>query len=174
MKKFWRKNIRCDWNEKYGYWKPKRNHFKLRTRLWFWLRWLSKTDYINMKTSVFSAGAMYSTANDMKKWDDALYTNILLNEDNKKFISRLTLVITLTVWIFRNIRIFRSGKDITTIDHSGGINGFSCNIARIPEDKIYVILLDNTRAGKEVDNWKLLLMIFSEFYITQKLICRNH
>ncbi len=50
-----------------------------------------------MKTSVFSAGAMYSTANDMKKWDDALYTNILLNEDNKKFISRLTLIITLTV-----------------------------------------------------------------------------
>ncbi|WP_237390944.1 tetratricopeptide repeat protein [Chryseobacterium sp. KMC2] len=32
--------------------------------------------------------------------------------------------------------------------HSGGINGFSCNIARIPEEKIYVILLDNTRAGK--------------------------
>ncbi|WP_237390945.1 serine hydrolase domain-containing protein [Chryseobacterium sp. KMC2] len=43
-----------------------------------------KTDYINIKTAVFSAGGMYSTANDMRKWDDALYTNTLLNDENKK------------------------------------------------------------------------------------------
>ncbi|UKB81284.1 serine hydrolase domain-containing protein [Chryseobacterium sp. MEBOG07] len=108
-----------------------------------------KTDYINIKTAVFSAGGMYSTANDMRKWDDALYTNTLLNDENKKIYFTPNLgdyAYGLVVQKHQNF--LGSGKDITTMAHSGGINGFSCNIARIPEDKIYVILLDNTRAGK--------------------------
>ena len=108
-----------------------------------------KADYINIKTSVFSAGGMYSTANDMRKWDDALYTNILLNDENKKIYFTPNLgnyAYGLVVQKHKNF--LGSGRDITTMAHSGGINGFSCNIARIPEDKIYVILLDNTRAGK--------------------------
>jgi CubicO group peptidase (beta-lactamase class C family) len=108
-----------------------------------------KTDYINIKTAVFSAGGMYSTANDMKKWDNALYTNILLNEENKKiYFTPHTGNYAYGLNIEKHQNFLGSGKDITTMAHSGGINGFSCNIARIPEDKIYVILLDNTRAGK--------------------------
>ncbi|OPC02505.1 serine hydrolase [Elizabethkingia ursingii] len=108
-----------------------------------------KTDYINIKTSVFSAGGMYSTANDMRKWDDALYTNILLNDENMKIYFTPNLgnyAYGLVVQKHKNF--LGSGRDITTMAHSGGINGFSCNIARIPEDSIYIILLDNTRAGK--------------------------
>ncbi|MGE8535662.1 MAG: serine hydrolase [Chryseobacterium sp.] len=108
-----------------------------------------KTDYINMKTAVFSAGGMYSTANDMKKWDDALYTNILLNEENKKiYFTPHTGNYAYGLNIEKHQNFLGSGKDITVMAHSGGINGFSCNIARIPEDRIYVVLLDNTRAGK--------------------------
>lgn len=108
-----------------------------------------KTDYINMKTAVFSAGAMYSTANDMHIWDDALYSNILLNEENEKIYFPPNLDgYANGLAIQKHPNFLGSKKDITTMSHSGGINGFSCNIARIPEDKIYVILLDNTRAGK--------------------------
>ncbi|WP_228455345.1 serine hydrolase domain-containing protein [Chryseobacterium sp. Tr-659] len=108
-----------------------------------------KTDYINMKTAVFAAGAMYSTANDMYKWDTALYGNTLLNDENKKiyFTPHLNGYANGLV-IQKHSDFLKSGKEITTMVHSGGINGFSCNIARIPEDKIYVVLLDNTRAGK--------------------------
>ncbi|AZA90075.1 Penicillin-binding protein E [Chryseobacterium nakagawai] len=108
-----------------------------------------KTDYINMQTAVFAAGGMYSTANDMYKWDTALYRNTLLNDENKKiyFTPYLDGYANGLV-IQKHSDFLKSGKNITTMAHSGGINGFSCNIARIPEDKIYVILLDNTRAGK--------------------------
>ena len=52
--------------------------------------------------------------------------------------------------------------------HSGGINGFSCNIARIPEDKIYVILLDNTRAGKRGGQLEVIIDdIFATLYNTK-------
>lgn len=108
-----------------------------------------KTDYINMKSSIFSAGAMYSTADDMYKWDSALYGSFLLNEENKQiyFTPYLDGYANGLV-IQKHSNFLKSGKDVTTMAHSGGINGFSCNIARIPEDKIYVVLLDNTRAGK--------------------------
>ncbi|ENA1807875.1 serine hydrolase domain-containing protein [Flavobacterium psychrophilum] len=108
-----------------------------------------KTDYINMKTSVFSAGAMYSTANDMYLWDNALYSDILLNDENKKiYFTPYLNDYACGLVIQKHQNFLKSKKDITTMAHSGGINGFSCNIARIPENKIYVILLDNTRAGK--------------------------
>jgi len=108
-----------------------------------------KTDYINMKTAVFAAGAMYSTANDMLLWDQALYTDALLNEENRKIYFTPSLGgYANGLVIQKQSNFLKSNKDITLITHSGGINGFSCNIARIPEDKIYVILLDNTRAGK--------------------------
>lgn len=108
-----------------------------------------KTDYINMKSAIFSAGAMYSTANDMYKWDNALYGNTLLNDENKKIYFTPFLDGYANGLVIQKYSDFlKSGKDVTTMAHSGGINGFSCNIARIPEDKIYVVLLDNTRAGK--------------------------
>ena len=108
-----------------------------------------KTDYINMKMAVFAAGAMYSTANDMLLWDQALYTGTLLNEENKAvYFTPFLGGYANGLVIQKHPNFLKSNKDITTMVHSGGINGFSCNIARIPEDKIYVILLDNTRAGK--------------------------
>ena len=38
-------------------------------------------------------------------------------------------------------------KDVTLISHDGGIGGYSSYMTRIPEDSIFVVLLDNTRAG---------------------------
>lgn len=108
-----------------------------------------KTDYINMKSSIFSAGAMYSTANDMYKWDSALYGHALLNDENMKiYFTPYVNGYANGLAIQKQSDFMKSGKEVTTMTHSGGINGFSCNIARIPEDKIYVVLLDNTRAGK--------------------------
>ena len=40
-----------------------------------------------------------------------------------------------------------TNKDITLISHDGGLTGYSGYMARIPEDSIFVVLLDNTRAG---------------------------
>jgi len=128
-----------------------------------------KTDYINIRTSVFSAGGMYSTANDMRKWDNALYSNLLLNEENRRIYFTPYLdnyAYGLVVSKYNDF--LGSKKDITIMAHSGGINGFSCNIARIPEDKIYVILLDNTRAGKRGGQLEAIIDdIFGILYNTE-------
>lgn len=103
---------------------------------------------INMKTMTFSAGTIYSTVEDLFLWDKSFYSDKLLNADNKKLMCTKYLPnygYGVAVNSMKNY--LGLNKDITLISHDGGIGGFSSYMARIPEDSIFVVLLDNTRAG---------------------------
>ena len=107
-----------------------------------------KADFINMKTATYSAGAMFSTVEDLLLWDTALYTNILLNEENKRIMFTPFLPnYAYGIAVLKKKNFLGLNKDITQILHGGGIQGFSSFMTRIPEDKILIVLLDNTRAG---------------------------
>ncbi|WP_350609259.1 serine hydrolase domain-containing protein, partial [Pseudoalteromonas sp. 41-MNA-CIBAN-0057] len=43
----------------------------------------TNADYLDMSIP-YAAGSLYSTARDLVKWDQALYTNKLINEELKK------------------------------------------------------------------------------------------
>jgi CubicO group peptidase (beta-lactamase class C family)/putative intracellular protease/amidase len=103
---------------------------------------------INMKTMTFSAGTIYSTVEDLFLWDKSFYAEKLLNADHKKLMCTKYLPnygYGVAVNSMKNY--LGLNKDITLISHDGGIGGFSSYMARIPEDSIFVVLLDNTRAG---------------------------
>ncbi|MCA1816027.1 MAG: serine hydrolase, partial [Acidobacteria bacterium] len=97
--------------------------------------------YLNMAIP-FSAGALYSTAEDLLTWDKALYT--------EKLVPRKTLE-----EIFTPLKQMSPdmgyaygwgvGKmhDHQVIWHNGGINGFATDIARFPADRATVIVLSN-------------------------------
>jgi CubicO group peptidase (beta-lactamase class C family) len=106
------------------------------------------TDYINMASAVFGCGAMYSTVEDLYRWDRILYTNKLLSAENMKIYFTPFLEDYAYGWIVRKHKNFMGlNAEMTTIAHAGGINGFSSMIGRIPEDESFFILLDNSRAG---------------------------
>ncbi len=103
---------------------------------------------INMKTMTFSAGTIYSTVEDLFLWDKAFYSDKLLNAENRKLMCTKYLPnygYGVAVNSMKNY--LGTNKDITLISHDGGIGGFSSYMARIPEDSIFVVLLDNTRTG---------------------------
>ena len=103
---------------------------------------------INMKTMTFSAGSIYSTVEDLFLWDQSFYSEKLLNAENKKLMCTKYLPnygYGVAVNSMKNY--LGLNKDITLISHDGGIGGFSSYMARIPEDSIFIVLLDNTRAG---------------------------
>ena len=103
---------------------------------------------INMKTMTFSAGTIYSTVEDLFLWDKSFYAEKLLSADHKKLMCTKYLPnygYGVAVNSMKNY--LGLNKDITLISHDGGIGGFSSYMARIPEDSIFVVLLDNTRAG---------------------------
>jgi CubicO group peptidase (beta-lactamase class C family) len=95
---------------------------------------------ISMSTA-YSAGALYSTVEDMLLWDQALYT--------EKLVSRKSLDEAFTPFKSNYGYGWSIGKryDRQVIAHGGGIFGFSSYIARYPADRVTVIVLSNVEGA---------------------------
>lgn len=108
----------------------------------------ANSDYIDMASAVFGCGAMYSTVEDLQRWDAALRTEKLLSEANKKIMFTPVLNnYAMGLWVRYQKNFLGTNTDVTTMVHAGGINGFSSFLARTLEDDNFIILLDNSRAG---------------------------
>ncbi len=98
------------------------------------------TGYIDM-TQPYAAGSLYSTVEDLYKWDQALYGDKILSEASK------TLMFTPGLSDYGYAWEIRKKDGVTTIEHGGGINGFNTIISRSPEMKRLIVLLNNTGAA---------------------------
>lgn len=94
----------------------------------------------------FSAGAMYSTVEDLYKWDRALYTDKLVSAESKQKIFTPFLNNYGYGWNIIKAKTMDAEKTIYT--HSGGINGFSTNIMRVESDNLVIIVLSNYANGQ--------------------------
>lgn len=96
--------------------------------------------YMDM-TVPFAAGALYSTTEDMLRWDQALYT--------EKLVSNKSLDEIHTP--FKNGYGYGWGIgkrfDRQIISHGGNINGFATQISRYPADRVTVIVLSNAQGA---------------------------
>ncbi|MBS1788973.1 MAG: serine hydrolase [Acidobacteria bacterium] len=103
-------------------------------------------EYLSM-THPRAAGSLMSTVDDLAKWDAALYTEKLVKQESLKK--------AWTPFVLNDGRPTKYGYGwgVTTLEgermltHSGGINGFTCDAARLPESKIYVAILTNREGG---------------------------
>jgi CubicO group peptidase (beta-lactamase class C family) len=94
----------------------------------------------------YAAGALYSTVEDLLKWDQALYTTTLLPEAAKT-----------VMWTpFKNNYAYGWGVPEPAahlygghrrMAHTGGINGFSSVIIRLPEPRMTFIVLSNNEGA---------------------------
>lgn len=94
----------------------------------------------------FSAGAMYSTVEDLYKWDRALYTDKLISAKSKQKIFTPFLNNYGYGWNIVKAKTMDAEKTIHI--HSGGINGFSTNIMRVESDNMVIIVLSNYANGQ--------------------------
>lgn len=87
----------------------------------------------------YAAGSLYSTTEDLLKWEQSLYTDKLLTR--KSFDEMFTP--------FKNGYGYGWGVgkrlDRQTISHGGGIFGFSTYITRFPAERVTVIVLSNVQ-----------------------------
>lgn len=92
--------------------------------------------FINM-TIPFAAGALYSTTEDLLRWEQGLFGGKLLSP------ASLEKMIT----PFKNDYAFglevHTNKGRKIVDHNGGIEGFNTELAYYPEDKLTVAVLGN-------------------------------
>jgi CubicO group peptidase (beta-lactamase class C family) len=85
----------------------------------------------------FSAGALRSTARDLLAWDRALLGEAVLDEASKKRMFTPFKDDYAYGWTVSEV------ASKTMVSHSGGIDGFSSFIARVPSEKLVVVALSN-------------------------------
>jgi len=88
-------------------------------------------------STLFSAGSIYSTVEDMYRWDQALYTDALLPAELRTQMFTSYLRDYAFGW-----KVDHPG-DRLRISHPGLIDGFATYIARYPDDQVTVIVLGN-------------------------------
>jgi CubicO group peptidase (beta-lactamase class C family) len=97
---------------------------------------VTNAGYIDMSVP-FAAGALYSTTEDLLRWEQGLFGGKLLSAAS---LQKMTTP-------FKNDYAFgvgvRTENGHKLIDHNGGIEGFSTELAYYPEDKITVVVLSN-------------------------------
>jgi len=92
--------------------------------------------YIDMSLPL-GGGSLYSTVEDLYLWDRALYTEELVSKTIMDKIFTPFLEEYAYGW---NVSELYKHKRIS---HSGGINGFSSNISRYPDDDLCIVVLSN-------------------------------
>jgi CubicO group peptidase (beta-lactamase class C family) len=101
--------------------------------------WMN-ADYIDM-TIPGGAGALYSTVEDLYRWDQSLYTD--------KLVSR-KMIDTIFTPVKDNYGFgwfIEKRRDRRVISHGGGIEGFNTIIGRYPDQHVCVIALSNLNSG---------------------------
>lgn len=105
------------------------------------------SSYIDMSLA-YTAGALYSTVEDLYLWDQALYTEKMLPQ---KYMDLLFEKHSPAWrghygygWEISNMPIGNTKEQLEAISHGGFVNGFNTQITRIPSDQSVIILLNNT------------------------------
>jgi CubicO group peptidase (beta-lactamase class C family) len=106
--------------------------------------------YLDM-TIPYAAGSLYSTAEDLFLWDQALYGDKILSAASKDLMFKPNLENYGYGFGIRKASLGPNKIAVPVIEHNGGINGFSTNIVRLVGDNRLIVLLDNTSQGRYLD-----------------------
>lgn len=137
---------------------------------------ISNASYLDMSRP-YAAGGLYSTVEDLLRWDQALYS--------EKLVSPKTLEQIFTPHVKATLRSLTGsygygwmiGDEFNhkTLMHAGNVNGFSSFITRFPNDKATVIVLSNfENAPIEKIARDLAAIMFGEKYelIKERIVAK--
>lgn len=100
------------------------------------IKGIQEASFLDM-SFVFAYGHLLSTVNDLFLFDQALYSEKLLKNKLKDYL------FDDYVWSSQRIKIGNSSRKVKAKLINGSINGFKCNIIRIPKDRVYIIQQTN-------------------------------
>ena len=103
--------------------------------------------YLDMSIP-YAAGSLYSTVEDLYKWDQALYTEKLLPEKYKEMMFKPFLKNYAYGWFIQKLSLGDTQGTYHAVEHGGGINGFNTLITRFTDDRHLIVLMNNTGGAK--------------------------
>ncbi|MBV7334832.1 beta-lactamase family protein, partial [Chloroflexi bacterium TSY] len=91
-----------------------------------------------------AAGGLYSTVEDLYRWDRALYTNELVSDELlDKMFTPHALIPDSEGFGYGYGWGIGEQFDRLIVDHDGAIDGFASYIGRYPEEQVVIIILSN-------------------------------
>ena len=94
----------------------------------------------------FSAGGIYSTTEDLLKWDQALYPDKLLSRKSlEEMYTPDKEMLPGKAYAYGVWKSTKHGR--TEIAHGGNMAGFITYLARYPDDRVTIIVLSNNGRG---------------------------
>jgi len=119
----------------------------------------NKQSYFNM--NLFKAGGnIFSTTEDLLKWEQALNSNQFLNE---KSLSIFFNAKNNYCWNAETIELNESKKMVNLYTYDGQIEGYSSIICRIPKSNTTIIILGNNGFGYQSKKYLLEILINSVY-----------
>ena len=126
---------------------------------------LEKASFLDM-SFVFGYGHLLSTVNDLYLFDQALYSDKLLNEKSKD------LFFNKYGWHYQRCPYGKGFKTILSNSLDGSVNGFGSHTQRIEKDTVFIVALRNTKEYKNqiVIKWprfmmsRILAVLYGEEY----------
>lgn len=108
---------------------------------------------------VFAAGAIYSSVGDLYKWHQGMQKNRIIQKSMSEKAYTPFRQNYGYGWIIDSLYHKR------TVSHSGGLPGYRSNFARITEDDVCIILLNNTEIpGLGMITNNLLAVLYNQPY----------
>ncbi len=98
-------------------------------------------------TQPYAAGSLVSTVDDLARWDAAITAGKLLKPASWKQAFTPYKLASGDANGYGYGWSMGKLKDSNTIAHGGGINGFSTYATRLPDEKVYVAVLNNSDSG---------------------------
>lgn len=94
--------------------------------------------------TVMASGDLYSTAEDLLKWDQALYTDLLVSFDSMKLMFAPHAQVS-------GDRHYGYGWSVYPdyVEHGGWLPGYWCKFRRYPKERAMIVMLANHDFGQE-------------------------
>lgn len=101
-----------------------------------------------LDTSIpYAAGMMYSTVEDLFRWDRALRAGKVFQKPETQALMYEPFLNNYAYgWVVRDVPM--GDRTVKTIGHDGGIFGFATTFVRFPDDGHMVVVMDNTENNK--------------------------
>lgn len=118
------------------------------------------------------AGGLYSTVEDLYKWDQALYTDAVLSESSRQlmFAPAVGMGEESGDAHYGYGWVIDQAYERNRVGHGGGINGFITGIARYLNEQIIIIVLSNleTAPANRISNDLAAILFGREYQLPKK------
>jgi CubicO group peptidase (beta-lactamase class C family) len=116
------------------------------------------------------AGALYSTVEDLHKWNEAVFGgNVLSSETLQAAFTPVELKEGVTGLRYGYGWVIDQHRGLRRIVHGGGLHGFLSVLARYPDENLTVVVLHNASPAAPGINPSSLADLLAETYLWQKM-----